>query len=91
MHEVPSLGACRLCAWKYGTLGLLESSPAGVSKSQSPVTAAFTIVALTFLIKLLVAMPRFVKALKNKSWGLNVSAIVLQFAILLGECKTEPR
>lgn len=83
-QQVPSLGACRLYAWKFCTLGLLESYPAGVSKSKSPVTAALTIV-------LGVATSRFVKALKNKSWVLNVSAIVLQFAVLLGEYITEER
>lgn len=87
----PIIRWCRLYAWKYSTLGILESYPAGVSKSQSPITAAFTIVAVTLPIKLSVAASRFVKALKNKSWGLNVSAIVLQFAILLGECITEER
>lgn len=52
MQEVPSLGPCRLYAWKYGPLGLLESYPAGVSKSKSQITAAFTIVALTLPMKL---------------------------------------
>lgn len=52
LQFAPWLGACRLYAWKHGTLGLLESYPAGISKSQSPITAAFTIVALTLPIKL---------------------------------------
>lgn len=77
MHEVPSLGACRFHARKYGTLGGLENYPVGVSKSQSPITGAFIIVAPRLPVKLLVATSGFVKALKNKSWGLNVSAIAL--------------
>lgn len=91
IQEVPSLGARWLYAWKSHTLGLLESYPAGVSKSQSPITAAFTIVALTLPITSWVATSRFLKALKNKSWVLNVSAIVLQFVILLGEYVREER
>lgn len=57
--------------------GGLENYPVGVSKSQSPITGAFIIVALRLPVKLLVATSGFVKALKNKSWGLNVSAIAL--------------
>lgn len=87
----PLLGARWLYAWKSHTLGLLESYPAGVSKSQSPITAAFTTVALTLPITSWVATSRFLKALKNKSWVLNVSAIVLQFVILLGEYIREER
>lgn len=72
-HEVPSLGVCRLHAWNMVHCGGLENYPAGVSKSQSPITGAFTIVALRLPIKLLVATSGFVKALKSKSWGLNLS------------------
>lgn len=76
-HELPSLAACRLPAWKYITQRGLENYLVGISKSQSPINDAFTIVTLRLPVKLLVATSGFVKALKNKSWGLNVSAIAL--------------